>query len=791
MNRIIVMSTIQPENLSTVLLSRATDGNNVTPMKADSTASLLRPAVSTYLGSDNADISSLLVVTDLVGSAVQSVGFAQIQESAYQELSDKISAFSEINSALLEDPDNSDLLASRDLAEADLSDFVGKNLAAEPIVRVLDPALKDDQSRSAVTNPGTLMGFALPSESQSTLAAIELDMDDVIFSYHNASACPVCQANVTAASETEYPANGPSTTTGNVTGAAGVSTTGKNYIDSLISGVKWDIDPDETLTYSMYDSNVGLSYTGWIPYELGDQEGNMRIAFETWDTYLPFAMDEVDESGTTVGELRAMYNDITATNAAAGSAAQGAYPNSGPSGGDAYYHLNYTSGVADASQGSLSSNLDFSVGTYGFLTAIHEIGHNLGLKHPFGTGTVLPTAEEDIRYSIMAYSSIDDLKVTFTSTGGGYSYGASSLVPVTPMVYDIAAVENWYGTVTDTNSGDTTYSITDPDAIQAIVDAGGTDTLDLSGMEQRSIVDLTPGAYSSLGYWSMADQVSYYSNLVGVSAATVQGVFDTYDTISTSANISGGTTSSGGVYERQNNFGIAYSAVIENVIGSSGDDEITGNTADNEITGGSGDDTIDGGSGTDTAIFTGKFSEYTITDNNDGTHTVADNTAGRDGSDTISNVEAFQFSDKTYAVSGANAGTTQTNPGVVEILTKGSTKEGSGGSYLSAAVRNNPVLRGLASPHGFSGINQLLELQFSSTSPALSSAARASASISNQFNSIQNQMQQNIITNLRSTSTLDPNSAQAASKQISQNPSLMANSYNAIQADMVSRWLRG
>ena len=151
------------------------------------------------------------------------------------------------------------------------------------------------------------------------------------------------------------------------------------------------------------------------------------------------------------------------------------------------------------------------MGTYGFLTAIHEIGHNLGLKHPFGTGTVLPTAEEDIRYSIMAYSSIDDLKVTFTSTGGGYSYGASSLVPVTPMVYDIAAVENWYGTVTDTNSGDTTYSITDPDAIQAIVDAGGTDTLDLSGMEQRSIVDLTPGAYSSLGYWSMADQVSYYS----------------------------------------------------------------------------------------------------------------------------------------------------------------------------------------------------------------------------------------------------------------------------------------
>ena len=74
----------------------------------------------------------------------------------------------------------------------------------------------------------------------------------------------------------------------------------------------------------MYDPAVGLSYSGWIPYELGStQEANMKVAFQTWDTYLPFTLEEVDESGTTVGDLRAMYNDIDATNAAAGSAAQG------------------------------------------------------------------------------------------------------------------------------------------------------------------------------------------------------------------------------------------------------------------------------------------------------------------------------------------------------------------------------------------------------------------------------------------------------------------------------------
>ncbi|EDY84021.1 Putative Ig domain family [Verrucomicrobiia bacterium DG1235] len=74
---------------------------------------------------------------------------------------------------------------------------------------------------------------------------------------------------------------------------------------------------------------------------------------------------------------------------------------------------------------------------------------------------------------------------------------------------------------------------------------------------------------------------------------------------------------------------------------------------EDSITGGAGDDTIDGGVGDDIAIYSGARNEYTVIDNSDGTYSVTDSVGGRDGTDTITNIENLQFSDQTQTLSEA------------------------------------------------------------------------------------------------------------------------------------------
>ncbi|WP_350333054.1 cadherin domain-containing protein [Coralliovum pocilloporae] len=100
---------------------------------------------------------------------------------------------------------------------------------------------------------------------------------------------------------------------------------------------------------------------------------------------------------------------------------------------------------------------------------------------------------------------------------------------------------------------------------------------------------------------------------------------------------------------------------VENVYGGHLSDTITGDSGDNvlhgggngndRLTGGGGNDSIDGGTGTDTAVFSGDRSDYTITDNGNGGYTVVDNRPGSpDGTDTVTNVENFEFADGTITV---------------------------------------------------------------------------------------------------------------------------------------------
>jgi Ca2+-binding RTX toxin-like protein len=78
-------------------------------------------------------------------------------------------------------------------------------------------------------------------------------------------------------------------------------------------------------------------------------------------------------------------------------------------------------------------------------------------------------------------------------------------------------------------------------------------------------------------------------------------------------------------------------AAAENMAAGAGDDIVTA---------GGGNDLVDGGAGIDAACFSGPRSQYVVSAKG-GQTIVRDMTAGRDGVDTLTNVEFLRFSDRT------------------------------------------------------------------------------------------------------------------------------------------------
>lgn len=110
--------------------------------------------------------------------------------------------------------------------------------------------------------------------------------------------------------------------------------------------------------------------------------------------------------------------------------------------------------------------------------------------------------------------------------------------------------------------------------------------------------------------------------------------------------VAGATSTLGG-----STFQIAATATIENAIGGDGADTITGNGSANVLRGNRGNDILNGGDGNDTAVYRGAKADYTITRNANGSYTITDTMAGRDGTDTLANIEQAQFTDQTFALS--------------------------------------------------------------------------------------------------------------------------------------------
>lgn len=370
--------------------------------------------------------------------------------------------------------------------------------------------------------------------------------------------------------------------------------TDAQVLDQLMTRYRWY---SEVITYSfptMANEFWGIGSEARTFQPLNTQQREMAtLSMQIWDDLIAPSFEQTSFTGNIKFGLSRTDTDY----------AHSYYPSNGS------VWFNATDSGLFAPQ----------IGRYAFETFVHEIGHALGLDHMGnynGAGDNQASSFQDSSvYSIMSYFGpehrVGEGQVAWADWVGADRQLYS---PQTPMLNDVMAIQYLYGADLTTRTGDTIYGFhsnvsgalaaiydftKNANPILTIYDAGGIDTLDLSGWLTPSTIDLGEGKFSSCN-------------------------------------------------DMTSNIAIAYGCLIENAIGGAAADRITGNDIDNRLCGMGGDDTLIGGDGFDWAVYRGSYSNYVVK-SEAGSIAVSDKNIGRDGVDHLSGIERVAFEDLNLA----------------------------------------------------------------------------------------------------------------------------------------------